>query len=239
MIAIEEKVMDSFNENLWPFAKSLAGVALLGWLLGWLTSLNTTAFHGASTIFAMVAYIPYVMYKYARANADEQKFDVEVASELRAKALEQAQQALAQRNKVVEVATAWKEKATALEQKANAIGKECERLRANERTMQAKIQTLVKEIADATQGLADADSAMAKASANAQKAIEQAKANALAKHSPSIKAGHNYLKYALSKSIVNNNTASDQEREEARQAMKEAKALLDAYVVNQKEASNG
>lgn len=224
MITIEEEVMDSYLDNVWPFVKSLAGVALAGWFLGFATDLNSTAFAGASTVFAMLAYIPFVMYKYMRAVADDKRFDVEVAEGLRAKALEQAQQAIAQRNQVATLAGEWKNMATAMQDKANAIATEVERLRKSEQSLLTKVQALNSQLADADKGLASADELLALAKANEQKAVASAIANATKPLAPYVELAKLYAQDRALMSVINDKSRSIDEHSKAREGRADIKS---------------
>lgn len=240
MMALDtEKLYDGYTDNVWPFAKSLAGVALLGFIMGWITDLDDTAFKGASMIFAMVAYIPYVLFRLAKDDAEAKRLDVEEAKEIAQQANSERSKALEQRNKLGEIAKAWKFKADAVKESTDALGKECERLRAMERTLLTKVQTHEKAMANAQALLAEADEQIAKAKADAQRAIANAKAEAQKPLLPYADAGRIYLKYATAKSIANpNSTATDEERAEGKRLMSDAKALLDSFVVKYRGGGN-
>ena len=231
MIAIDtEKVMDGYTGNVWPFAKNIGALVIIGWVFELVTDIDTTAFRGAGIAFCMFMYIPYLLYKMAQADADNKKYDVDDANSMLASAIDKARQATEQRGEVIKIATVLKEKANALQEKANALASECERLRADERTRLEKLQTLNKDL----QTLADERQALLDKLANAEtlqaNAIANAKANALKPHRPYINAGQNYLLYAVGRAISNHNSSySAEDKQRAGEAVKGLKIALDEF----------
>lgn len=241
MISIEEKVMDSYLDNVWPFASRLFLLIVIGFVLNLITSLDEATFSGFSLLFVCIGYIPYIFFQIARADADSKRYDVEEAIEMTREATSKYNQAIAQRNQVAKIAGDWKDKATESARKSGAIAKEVERLRASERSMIDKIQSLQTELANANKGLASADELLATAKASEQKAVASAVATAKATARPYTTLATLYARERSLMSIINNNTLPKEEREEAkakRELLKGdmAKAL---EIVQKKEVQNG
>lgn len=236
MIQVEEKVMESFNDNLFPFIKTLSIIVVIAFIFEAITGVDETAFKGAGIAFCKIMYVPFIMYKYIKEEADAQKYSVEDAQDKAMQAISKAKQAIEDREQVIAIATALKANTNALQEKANALANECERLRADEQTRLQKIQTLNSQLQTLeaekqtlSDKLANADKLQANAIANAKKEAT----NALRAYSD---AGTNYLLYAVCKGISNVNSPFDADvKAKAKEQGSSLKSELDAFVDKYKE----
>jgi chromosome segregation ATPase len=219
------KIADTYTDNLFPFVKTLAGIALAGFALDLVFDMSATPFDGASVIFAYVAYIPYVMYKAIRADADLKKYDNEDIQEAFNSASAKVGEVTVQRDKCVRLAGAWKEKADALNKNADAINTECVRLRKSEQTLLEKLHTLKEEIANATNMIADEK-------AHGEKLAASAGRDARKRLLLPAELGTVYAEHRKFKSVYNNRSLSDEARGVAKAEMDTLKTQLDGAFAN-------
>lgn len=212
------------------FLTNITGVLISGIVAGWLLGLDRFA---SASCFAF-GYFIYLAVRYAKDDKEARELDIDSANAVAEQAAERANKMDAVAVEAVRLVGEWRAKAIAMQTESERLGTECERLRASERTLTDKVRTLNEAGANADALLANASQALERAQANAQAIKANAEANARKHYTPAVEVAKNYLEYAIAKGIVNNGTKSDTDRAEARERLNNAKALLDAYVVNNK-----